>query len=256
MLISANLTLEERASSRAGLMSNLSLNCSACKESSQLLTSGNITKRGKSYDVNRRAVYHSLESGTGYEGLASFCGVMNMPCISTRAYYKQVDSILEVLEDEAREELTSAGQWLRQLILQEDDELENTATLDAAVSFDGTWAKRGFTSLTGVVFAISVDSGEVLDYHVLSKACHKCAYKQSQCEGDDEAFEEWRREHEASGECGINFTGSSPAMEAEGAAVLWKRSVELHNIRYKWMCQMVIAKHLILWRMFMVTVKS
>ena len=123
MLISANLTLEERASSRAGLMSNLSLNCSACKESSQLLTSGNITKRGKSYDVNRRAVYHSLESGTGYEGLASFCGVMNMPCISTRAYYKQVDSILEVLEDEAREELTSAGQRLWQLILQEDDEL-------------------------------------------------------------------------------------------------------------------------------------
>ena len=96
MLISANLTLEERASSRAGLMSNLSLNCSACKESSQLLTSGNIAKRGKSYDVNRRAVYHSLESGTGYEGLASFCGVMNMPCISTRAYNKQVDNILEL----------------------------------------------------------------------------------------------------------------------------------------------------------------
>ena len=235
MLISANLTLEERASSQAGLMSNLSLNCSACKESSQLLTSGNIAKRGKSYDVNRRAVYHSLESGTGYEGLASFCGVMNMPCISTRAYYKQVDNILEVLEDEAREELKSAGQRLRQLILQEDDQLENTATMDAAVSFDGTWAKRGFTSLTGVVFAISVDSGEVLDYHVLSKACQKCAYKQSQCEGDDEAFEEWRREHEASGECDINFTGSSPAMEAEGAAVLWKRSIELHNIRYKWM---------------------
>ena len=29
--------------------------------------------------------------------------------------------------------------------------------------------------------------------------------------------------------------GSLPAMEAEGAQVLWKRSIELHNIRYKWM---------------------
>ena len=33
----------------------------------------------------------------------------------------------------------------------------------------------------------------------------------------------------------INFAGSSPAMEAEGATVVWSRSVELHNIRYKWM---------------------
>ena len=113
--------------------------------------------------------------------------------------------------------------------------MDNTATLDAAVSFDGTWAKRGFTALTGVVFVISVDTGEVLDYHVLSKACQKCALKKTQSEGEDEIFEEWRREHAASGECDINFTGSSPAMEAEGAAVLWNRSIELHNIRYKWM---------------------
>lgn len=38
--------------------------------------------------------------------------------------------------------------------------------MDVAVSFDGAWTKRGFTSLTGVVFVISVDTGEVLDYHV------------------------------------------------------------------------------------------
>ena len=80
-----------------------------------------------------------------------------------------------------------------------------------------------------------MDTGEVLDYHVLSKACLKCDRKRKACEGDDEIFEEWRREHEASGECDINFRGSSPAMEAEGAAVLWNRSLERHSIRYKWM---------------------
>ena len=101
----------------------------------------------------------------------------------------------------------------------------STETLDAAVSFDGTWAKRGFTSLTGVVFVISVDTGEVLDYHVSSKACQKCASKKTECEGNDDSFEEWSREHIAYGECDINVTGSSPAMEAEGAVVLWNRSV-------------------------------
>ena len=158
-----------------------------------------------------------------------------MPCMSTSSYYKQVDSILGIAEDYTKEELISAGQRLRNIILDENPELDINETLDAAVSFDGTWAKQGFTSLTGVVFAISVDSGEVLDYAVLSKVCQKCARKESQCEGDDESFQEWRREHVASGECDINFNGSSPAMEAEGASILWRRSIEMHNMRYKWM---------------------
>ena len=44
-------------------------------------------------------------------------------------------------------------------------------------------------------------------------------------------LEEWLLEHEY----GITFTGSSPVMEPEGAAVLWSRSIERHNLRYKWM---------------------
>ena len=232
-LFPANLTVEENSAARAGLMSDLSLYCDGCDQSTSMQTSINITQRGKSYDVNRRAVYHALESGSGYEGLASFCGVMNMPCLSLSAYHKQVDTILDGLEDVTKEELVNAGQRLRKLLIEENGESHSTTVLDAAVSFDGTWAKRGFTSLTGVVFVISVDTGEVLDYHVLSKACQKCALKKTQCEGDDGQFEEWRREHLASGECDINFTGSSPAMEAEGAVILWKRSIELHNIRYK-----------------------
>ena len=35
-----------------------------------------------SYDVNRGAVYHSIETEGGDEDLASFCTIMNMPCIS------------------------------------------------------------------------------------------------------------------------------------------------------------------------------
>ena len=69
-------------------------------------------------------------------------------------------------------------------------------------------------------------------------SCRKVAKSvlaKSQCEGDDERFQEWRREHLASGECDINFNGSSPAMEAEGASILWRRSIEIHNMRYKWM---------------------
>jgi len=216
-------------------MSELLIQCSVCDNVTPMPTSTSVTKRGKSYDVNRRAVYHSLESGGGYEGLASFCSVMNMPCISKTGYYNQVDNILEAQEDEARDEIAEAGQRLRTLLLEESDQTEENAVVDAAVSFDGTWAKRGFTSLIGVVFVISVDTGEVLDYHVLSKTCQKCSQKKAQLEGDEKKLEEWKVEHVNSGECDINFKGSSPAMEAEGAKTIWNRSIEKHNMRYKWM---------------------
>ena len=92
----------------------------------------------------------SIPQRNGYEGLASFCAAMDMPCISTNAYYKQLDVILEVLVEEAAEEMKGAGQRLRQQMVKENDEVCSSEILDVAVSFDGTWAKRGFTSLIGV----------------------------------------------------------------------------------------------------------
>lgn len=163
-------------------------------------TSSNIGKRGKSTDVNRRAVYHSIESGGGYEGLKSFCDIMNMPCMNPTTYYQHLETILNALEVEAKEEMKGAAERLREHILKESGCLDKTSAVDAAVSFDGTWAKRGFTSLTGVVFVISVDTGKVLDYHVISSV------KRGKCNSDEE-FEEWEIEHVFSGQCEINFNG-------------------------------------------------
>lgn len=152
---------------------------------------------------------------------------MNMPCLSTNSYYKQVNSILGVVENYSWEELLNASQKPRNIIVDDNQAVDETAS--AAVSLDGTWAKRGFSSLTGVFFAISVNTGEVLDYTALSKACQKRSLKESQCEGDDKKFLGWRREHLATGECDINFNGSSPALEAEWAFILWRRSIELQK---------------------------
>ena len=80
-----------------------------------------------------------------------------MPCMSTSAYYKQIDSILSIAEDYTMEGLKSAGQRLRNVILDENSELDINETLNAAVSFDGTWT---------------------LDYAVLSKAWQKCGCKE------------------------------------------------------------------------------
>ena len=138
------MTIEEVSDKRAGLKSEFSLECYSCYEGTNFSTPCS-TAQGRSQDINRRAVYHAVESGSGYEGLSSFCSISNMPCISKPAYYSQVESIMGSLEEEAKEEIKKAGQRLQKLILAEDSKKADDDTLDVAVTFDGTWAKRGFT---------------------------------------------------------------------------------------------------------------
>ena len=46
--------------------------------------------------------------------------------------------------------------------------------LNISVSCDGTWMKRGLTSIHGVVAVIAQETGQVIDYAVLTKSCHMC----------------------------------------------------------------------------------
>ena len=65
---------------------------------------------------------------------------------------------------------------------------------DVLVSCDGTWQKRGFTSLYGIVFIIAHETGKVLDYHVMSKECEGCR----KWEGKDKTSQEyieWKQKH-------------------------------------------------------------
>ncbi len=43
-------------------------------------------------------------------------------------------------------------------------------------------------------------------------------------------YQEWYEKH--ADYCAANHKGSSPAMEAKGALVLWKRSIARLNVRY------------------------
>ena len=106
-------------------------------------------------------------------------------------------------------------------------DLDGAKPLDVMVSFDGTWHKRGFTSLYGVGIVIDVMTGLVLDYEVLSKFCQACSMKDVENMSERER-NEWNENHK----CTINFSGSSKAMEKEAAIRMWRRSIEKHNMRY------------------------
>ncbi|GFX10997.1 uncharacterized protein TNCV_512571 [Trichonephila clavipes] len=61
---------------------------------------------------------------------------------------------------------------------------------DLALFVDGTWHKRGYSSVNGVVCATSVENGKVIDFEA-SKYCSSCKGKKT-CENCAEGFSgEW-----------------------------------------------------------------
>ena len=75
----------------------------------------------------------------------------------------------------------------------------------------------------------SWDPGQVLDIEVLRKWC-KDYHAKRHLDPTSTEFLDWWEEHQAI--CTINYSGSSGAMEVEGALRIWRHSVEVHKLRY------------------------
>ena len=217
----------EDALKRAGLSSSYHFECTTCKQRVDMDTSKPVEGKARSFDVNRRTNFAMGELGLGREALATICEILNMPPpVSDSAYQKHNRSVNLATRKVLDEKLNDAGHRVRKF-LQKD----GTEVLDIAVSFDGTWSKRGFTANYGVGIVISADTGEVLDYVVLSKVCELCKAAEK-LKSNPVKYQEWKNAHMASSLCQKNYDGSSPAMEKEAAKILWSRSVEKHKFRY------------------------
>ena len=147
-----------------GLASELGLECSHCgARESQVMSE----RRGQALDVNRRAVLASRVVGFGREGLTKFCGLMNMPvpALSKDAFQNNQRAVLTVTV--AQRSLNKAAADLRSVQEQQGCDVPG----DCAVTYDsdGTWMRRGHTSLHGVTTAIAWQTGQIIDYEVFTK---------------------------------------------------------------------------------------
>ena len=106
---------------------------------------------------------------------------------------------------------------------------EKEQSADIAASFDGSWQKPGHASLNGVVSAISVTTGKVLEFEVKSKHCKGCETHENMDKSSQE-YLNWKLEHSL--ECGTNHVGSSGSMEVGGTMAMYQRSVEKNGLRY------------------------
>ena len=149
------------------------------------------------------------------------------PPLSHRSYDKHNAEVSRVVSTVVDKEMKQAAMRLQEYLRSLDHDLEDRP-LDVTVSADGTWATRGFTSLHGLVFVISQDTGEILDFALLSRHCPTCNYHH--CILDDDEFARWKDQHEE--ECQANYASSSKSMESAGCQILWSRSVSKNRLRY------------------------
>ena len=224
------LILEEDDYKKKGLSSSLCIKCD-CGYVSSFYTSkvvdrkNEVSKGGmKAYEVNYRAVYASRTVGIDHTGLETICGILNMPKPMTATNYNNISFVFrDAAKEVAENSMKTAADQLR--INKESD------VIDIGVSVDGSWQRRGFSSLNGVVAAISIDNGKVIDVEPLSRYCRECAVNSRKIK-DEKTLKLWKETHIEQNGCKINHVGSAPSMETEGVIRIFQRSIEKRRGRY------------------------
>ena len=141
----ANVCLEEDKESKMGLASLLVLKCTAakCSYHHSFYTSSKIKNK-----VNRRAVLAMRNIGVGHQGLVKFTCVMNMlPPMNENSYRDHVKALRNTAESVAKASMSKAAGEVKEFYEPAEDGL-----YDIGVSGDGTWRKRGFSSLELATF--------------------------------------------------------------------------------------------------------
>ncbi|GFX47631.1 uncharacterized protein TNCV_3016501 [Trichonephila clavipes] len=167
---------------KSGLAITFVLKCFACPYRVEF-SSSNFHEGTQISTINTRFVYAMRSIGKGAEAGRMFCGVMNLPQPPTRfsPYGKRILNAAKLVYEDSIQNAAKEAICC-----------ENEGNKNIAVAVDGTWQKRGYTSLNGVV---TVTRALIQD-------------------------------------CKRNYVRSSGAMEIQGASKIFQRSLSLHNARY------------------------
>lgn len=122
----------------------------------------------KGYDINRRIVLAMRLLGIGLNGIIKFCAFMDLPRPIFQSFY---DTVVKKIAIEAEAVCKFS---MKTAAKKEQDKTEDANGI--SVSGDGSWRKRGFSSLYGFVSLIGWHTGKVVDVLVKSKYCKMCEY--------------------------------------------------------------------------------
>ena len=70
--------------------------------------------------------------------------------------------------------MKNAAETIRANINVNDDDIQ----VDTGVSVDGSWHRRGFSSLNGALTVVSIENGKILNTETTCKLCKACNAKE------------------------------------------------------------------------------
>ncbi|KYN14894.1 hypothetical protein ALC57_12886 [Trachymyrmex cornetzi] len=161
--------------------------------------------------------------GIGLQGMKKFCTFMDLAAPIFHSFYDSIVQTIAIATDSVR------FMTMKQAAKEEKEiSITKGQTDGIMVSGDGSWRKRGFSSLYGIVTLISCHTAKVIDVIVKSKYCKLCEYWEKH---DDSAeYEEWVTTHAEN--CQSSHSGSAGKMEVDGVLEMFQRSIELHDVKY------------------------
>lgn len=194
----------------------------SCNCGHREIISGPLINTG--YEINRRIVFTMRLLGIGREGINIFCGLMDI-CqgISTSTYDSIVKHIHTAVSSMFKTTTKKAVDEEKELNVQQGRPLT-----DLKVSGDGSWKKRGFTSLYGIATIIGYYSGKVVDLVVKSSYCQACVFWNKKKNTDE--YVEWYEQHEET--CSANHEDSAGKMEVNAINEMFSSSEEKFGVRY------------------------
>ena len=216
---------------KKGLCYLFILECVHCEWSYNMDTSKQSDPRearqGRpNYEINTRVIIAFREIGRGFSAMETFCGFMNIPSPMSKSTFADKFSLLhDAYVSVSQTSMYNASLDVRKKI--QGDGFKIDSPSDTDISVDGTWQRRGYASMNGVVTAISQENGKCIDVQVMSKMCKACQVWEKR--DDPINYENFKVNHD----CPINHVGSSGSMESKGAVEIFKRSLRVNNLRYK-----------------------
>jgi len=191
--------------------------------SSRSCNSSPITNRF--VEINRRLMFAVRMLGGGLQNLRLFCAILDITSsFSNNIYYTFLDNLHTASK--------AIFENFQKKAVKEEIE-KNTAAgndpLHLTVSGDGSWKKRGFSSLFDIATLIGKYTNKVLDVVVKSAYCQSCANWKSK-KGSIE-YDAWKESHDDV--CSANHQGSAGKMEVDAISEMFLRSNELLGVKYE-----------------------
>ncbi|GFU56638.1 uncharacterized protein TNCV_3930351 [Trichonephila clavipes] len=140
-----------------GLCSNFVIRCKHCDFYSGFSSS---KKTLNCPEVNTRFVYGMRQIGKGFSAGFKLCGTLNLPRLSKTAYTNHENKLMSVISEISELSMQKAAYEL--LVLYPT----KNKIVECGISVDGTWQRRGYSSMNGCVAALSVDTSKVVDIEI------------------------------------------------------------------------------------------